>query len=351
MIIKWVVTMTATENKRGFRHYGRHIPGLNIPSFKTALKWRGADLQTLRNTIVGPSMTLTPDFERVSFSIDGGHILKAAYHPSLKSDVLPVIIIIHGLAGDETSANVISSAAYFISLGFPVLRLNLRGAGPSAETSVGPYHGGLSADLAQVVTQAQGYGAGVVLYGISLGGNMMLKYLGEQGTAAPVRAAIAVSAPLCLKTVQIRLMESRNRLYHNYLLLGMRNYAKQMAGQHEADLIARARAAKSLYEFDDQFTAPAHGMSGAEEYYRLNSAQKFIDHIRVPTLIIHARNDPWIPVEDYLARSWNSAGAISLLIAEDGGHVGFHGKGHAVPWHERVAAEFMGHMVRQEVAA
>jgi predicted alpha/beta-fold hydrolase len=92
-------------------------------------------------------------------------------------------------------------------------------------------------------------------------------------------------------------------------------------------------------------------MSGAEEYYRLNSAQKFVDHIQVPTLIIHARNDPWIPVDDYQARSWDSAGAISLLIAHDGGHVGFHGKGHPVPWHERVAAEFMGHQIQNEVAA
>ncbi|MBL4802917.1 MAG: alpha/beta fold hydrolase [Emcibacter sp.] len=240
--------MFPTKNKAGFQKFGRDVPGLQVPDFHAGLKWRGADLQTLRNTIVGPAMALTPGFQRVSFDMGTGQSLQAAFHPSSKSGRLPLIIIIHGMSGDEKSPNVVSSAAHFCSLGFPVLRLNLRGAGPSAETSVGPYHGGLSEDLARVVDQVlcRDYGAGVVLYGISLGGNMMLKYLGERGAEAPIKAAIAVSAPLCLKAVQCRIMASRNRLYHNYLLLGMKKYAKQMTGQHDEALIEKAQAA-NLY--------------------------------------------------------------------------------------------------------
>ncbi|MBL4612634.1 MAG: hypothetical protein JKY91_02720, partial [Emcibacter sp.] len=147
--------------------------------------------------------------------------------------------------------------------------------------------------------------------------------------------------PLNLKAVQDRIMATRNRMYHNYLLLGMKNYAKQMAGQYDAGLLDKAQAAKSLLEFDDQFTAPAHGMTGAAEYYDLHSAQKFVDHIAIPTLLIHAQNDPWVPVADYHCREWDAEGAISLVISEDGGHVGFHGKDHKVPWHDRLADRYL----------
>ena len=335
--------MAGTTNNRGFQQFGRVIPGLDIPDFKVGLKWRGADLQTLRNTIVGPGLSLNAGFERVSIDMGAGASLMAAFHPSDKSETLPLIIIIHGMSGDEMSPNVLSSAAYFISLGFPVLRLNLRGVGPSAQTSVGPYHGGLSEDLSRVVGQLsdRSYGAGIVLYGISLGGNMMLKYLGERGKDARIRAAIGVSAPLSLKAVQIQIMASRNRLYHNYLLLGMKKYLRQMAEHHTPDVLEKAEAARSLLEFDDQVIAPVNGMAGAEEYYRSQSSQGYVAGITVPTLLIHAQNDPWIPVADYQARSWPTESAISLLIADDGGHAGFHGKDHNVPWQERVSACYL----------
>jgi len=335
--------MVTTKSKRGYHCYGRPVSGLDIPTFRTALKWRGADLQTLRNTIRGPALPLGSVFERVSFEVGDGMSLDAALHRPETSRDLPVIILIHGLAGCEESPNIVSAAAWFLSLGYPVLRLNLRGAGPSADSSRGPYHGGLSDDLARVVDQVaeREYGAGIILYGISLGGNMMLKYLGECGADERIRVAIGVSAPLDLKSVQVRIMERRNRLYHNYLLLGMKNYAGQMAGRITGDLLAGAKAAKSLFDFDDKFTAPAHGMTGAEEYYRLHSARNFVGDIKTPTLLIHARNDPWIPVDDYLARDWPVAGAVSLVITDDGGHVGFHGRDNKVPWHERLAALYL----------
>lgn len=333
---------------QSFQQFGRPIPSVAIPELITALKWRGADLQTMRNVILGPALSLDDNYERVSFDLPHGESLQAALHKPDVSHDLPLIIIIHGLAGDETSPNVISAAAHFLALGYPVLRLNLRGAGPSALTSVGPYHGGLCDDLDAVVTQvaSRSYGAGIILYGISLGGNMMLKYLGKRGKEAAVRGAIAVSAPLDLKSVQVRLMSSRNRLYHNYLLLGMKKYAQQMSGHYDEMLLSRAQSSRSLFEFDDQFTAPAHGMAGAEDYYRKHSAGSFVDQIQVPTLMIHAENDPWIPVEDYYQRDWTKGDMVSLVISKDGGHVGFHGKGHNIPWHDRVAAAYFTQICR-----
>jgi len=338
--------MVKKENKTGFEWIGHHMPSLEIPNFNAGLKWRGADLQTMRNSIMGPAVSLEADFHQVQFDMGQGRSLAASLHPSPSSKTLPLVVIIHGLTGSEESPNVVSATAYFSSLGYPVLRLNLRGAGPSAETCAGPYHGGLTEDLAKVVEQLVGrdYGLGIVLYGISLGGNMMLKYLGETGEHSEIRAAIAISTPLCLKTVQVRLMEKRNRMYHNYLLLGMKTSAKALARHYDPDLIAKAQAAKSIYEYDDAFIAPIYGMSGAEEYYYRHSSGLFIPKITVPTLLIHAQNDPWIPIEDFYKQKWSDEGPISLVVTDDGGHAGFHSNDHAVPWHERVGALYLDHL-------
>ncbi len=336
--------MVTKENNTGFEQLGRLVAGIEIPPFVAGLKWRGGDLQTMRNTVLGPALPLfSSDCRRVSFDLGEGRGLSAALHASSQANSLPLMVIIHGLTGSEESPNVVSATAYFTTLGYPVLRLNLRGAGPSAATSYGPYHGGLTEDLEKVIEQLlpRRYGLGIVLYGISLGGNMMLKYLGEKGGAAKIRAAIGVSAPLSLKAVQARLRERRNRMYHNYLLLGLKKAARNVAEYYEKELIDRAQAARSIYEYDDGFVAPAHGMSGAEEYYARHSAGKFLSGIRAPTLLIHARNDPWIPVDGYTQQSWPDQGAISLLVAEDGGHAGFHGADHNIPWHDRVAALYL----------
>lgn len=330
-------------HKTGYQFLGNLVEGLTLPVFQAGLKWRGGDLQTMRNTIMGPGVHLGDDFERVSFDIGEKGQLQGALHRTEDAAHRPLVVILHGLTGDENSPNVISSAHHFIDQGYGVLRLNLRGAGPSANSSHGTYHGGLTEDLVQVVAQLgeRGYGTDIILYGISLGGNMMLKYLGELGARAGIRAAIGVSVPLSLKAVQVRLMETRNRMYHNYLLLGMKNYVKRLGREIDPDLLEKAQSAGSILEYDDQFVAPSHEMADAETYYQQHSSEAFLDDIRVPTLLIHAENDPWVPVESYQARPWDRSGWLSLVLTEDGGHVGFHDKHSKVPWHERVAVQFL----------
>lgn len=344
-----------SENKCGYQTFGKVIEGLALPDFATSVKWRGSGLQSMRNTILGPAITVREDYERLSFDIGEGQSLKAAYQAPLEAGEgpmsrpvsRPVIILIHGMTGSEESANIISPAAYFNSLGYPVLRLNLRGAGPSAKSCHKPYHGGLTEDLVRIIDQVtqKRLGNGIVLYAVSLGGNMMLKYLGEAGHHAPVRAAIGISAPLNLQEVQQCIMKKRNSLYHNYLLLGLKRSVKGLVGSCPEELMEQARSAKSIFEFDDKFTAPANGMKDAAEYYRLNSCEQYIDRITVPTLLVHALNDPWIPAEIYQNRDWPEKGPISLILTGDGGHAGFHAKDDKIPWHERVAARYLDHVL------
>lgn len=331
------------ENNPGYSPYGRPLDHLELPSFSSSMKWRGADLQTMRNRILGPTLRIEGEFQRIFFDIGEDQKLAASLHKGAdQPNKKPLIIILHGVTGSEESANVISSTAYLTSLGFPVLRLNLRGAGPSAEVSTGPYHGGLTEDLKKVFKQLpeMGLGDDYSLYGISLGGNMMLKCLGEMGALAPVVAAVSISAPLCLKATQQRMAEKRNSLYHGYILLGMKTEAKLSGESHTAALREVAQSVRRIYDFDDQYVAAVHGMDGAEDYYASQSSAAYVDEITCPTLLIQAENDPWIPSVDYHRKDWSEDGPLSVLITCDGGHVGFHDNGSPIPWHDRVAARF-----------
>jgi predicted alpha/beta-fold hydrolase len=168
---------------------------------------------------------------------------------------------------------------------------------------------------------------------------MLLKFLAEHGADFPVCAAAAVSAPIDLKATQLRLMAPRNALYHRYLLARMK--AETLAG---ADLGAAQRTAvaraRSVYQFDDGFVAPAGGFADAEDYYRRCSAGRFLADVAVPTLIVHARDDPWIPAAAYDAVDWRANPSLVPLLPATGGHVGFHGRGARAAWHDRCIGRF-----------
>jgi predicted alpha/beta-fold hydrolase len=146
-----------------------------------------------------------------------------------------------------------------------------------------------------------------------------------------------VSAPIDLMATSARFMQPRNRLYHRWLLGRMKADALATPGlaPHWAAALARVR---STWDFDDLYVAPANGWSGAAEYYRVNSAARFLAAIRVPTLVIHALDDPWIPGAPYRAFDWAGNPALVPLLPARGGHVGFHGAGGV--WHDRCLVRF-----------
>ncbi|NNG03647.1 MAG: alpha/beta fold hydrolase [Inquilinus sp.] len=276
-----------------------------------------------------------------------GDRLAAAFHRPTAPSGKPLAILIHGLTGCEDSTYMLASARHLLTLGHPVLRLNLRGAGPSRPLCREQYHAGRSEDLrAALAALDPGLCAnGIVLVGYSLGANMMLKYLGEEGPAAPAVAAVAVSAPIDLKATQRRVMAPRNALYHRHILGRMKADILAAGEAVEPALRERATAAESVYAFDDVFVAPRNGFGDAETYYRACSAQGFLPDIRVPTLVIHAMNDPWIPNDAYRDFPWRDNPFLRPLLPAGGGHVGFHGDCGPPAWHDRCIVAFLDGVV------
>ncbi|WP_226893270.1 YheT family hydrolase [Nisaea sediminum] len=312
------------------------------PPFRAAMPWVGAHLQTLRSFLVGGTPRIgSARSERLTFPMEDGSgdkLSAVLERPSSPLEGAPLVVVIHGLTGCEDSFHVRDAARYFVSAGLRVLRLNLRGAGPTRADCTRSYHAGRTADLDAVLAQLQATGVAqrFVLYGVSLGGNMMLKYLGER-TRPQVAAAISVSAPIDLARTSERFIQPRNRLYHNWLLKSMKQEALATPGLSASEQAA-VRTARTTVEFDERHIAARNGFDGARDYYAKSSAKGFLRGISVPTLVIHALNDPWIPGGIYLDFDWAANPRLTPLLPLDGGHVGFHDGG---SWHLRMAERFL----------
>jgi predicted alpha/beta-fold hydrolase len=316
-----------------------------FPPFAPRFPWWGGDLQTLANHFSPPPADLAPHAsERLSFALrDGtGDTLLASLDRPAVPQARPLAIVIHGLTGAEDSAYVRSIARHLLDGGHTVLRLNLRGAGPSRPLCGGHYYAGRSQDLRHLLALLPKdlTRQGLVAVGYSLGGAMLLKYLGEEGTATPLSAAASVSAPIDLAVTCRNMMRPRNWLYHHAMLGNM----KVEATAEGATLTAAERVAilgaRTVWQYDDTFIAPRYGFADAADYYERCKPLRFLPDIRIPTLVLASLDDPWIPGRLYSGYDWRANKSLVPLLPSHGGHVGFHGAGDKRPWSDLVVARF-----------
>lgn len=310
----------------------------SFPKFSERFPWIGADLQTTRNQLAGEDADLDAwPMRDIKIDLPDGDQLSARWHLPGEDTGRPTVVAIHGLAGDETSPYLMATTKHLLEVGFPVIRLNMRGAGPSRAHCRSTYHGGRSADLGyffeNLPKETTENGLCAIAY--SLGGNILLKYLGEAGRDTPLLGAVSVSAPIVLAESANYFMRPRNRGYQIWLLDKLkRGILPSLEGTPWKQVVLDCR---SIPEFDEKFVAPVNGFKNAEDYWQQSSAISFLPKIDVPTLVIHARDDPWIPEKSYDSFDWASNPHLHLLMPDGGGHVGFHSSDHRIPWHDRCA--------------
>jgi uncharacterized protein len=317
-------------------------------AFRPRFPWLTGDLQTVRNMIMRPRPTFADaPATRLAFAMDDGtgDVLLADLHvpaDTPASPQRPLAVLIHGLTGCGESFYVLSTARTLLDRGFPVLRLNLRGAGPNAGACREQYHAGRTGDIAKVLAGLDPAITrhGITAVGYSLGGNVLLKLLGEAGAGTPIRRAAAVSPPLDLAAAARCILKPRNRVYHRYLLARMKYEVRATRGGLAPNLAAAVRAARTIVAYDDTVVAPRNGFASAADYYARCSSGAGLSGIRVPTLIIHSRDDPWIPAAAHEAAAARGNPATEVALTARGGHVGFHGAGGKTPWHDALIAEF-----------
>ena len=240
----------------------------------------------------------------------------------------PTIVIWHGIEG-STSSNYMQAIAEKGALaGFNVIRVNFRNCGGTEHLTSTIYHGGLSADLHAVVKELieKDHIHALVLVGFSLGGNLVLKLAGEYGDNPPpeILGVSAISPSIDLSASADMIQMRSNWIYHRDF---MRRLKQRIRTNHklypEHYDISGLDEVHTLREFDDRYTARAHGFAGAADYYHRASSLRVIDRIRIPTLIIHAVDDPFIPVDSLRDPAVANNPYILLLAPAQGGHVAF----------------------------
>jgi predicted alpha/beta-fold hydrolase len=240
----------------------------------------------------------------------------------------PTLLALHGLEGSSHAHYMRGLADKAFDAGYNVVLLNQRNCGDTEALSETLYHSGLTHDAAHVMRELRDVDgiSQIVVTGYSLGGNLALKLAGDFGDAAPpeLRAVCAVSPILDIGACVRALERPQNIIYQWNFVRGLKRRMRRKADTHPGRFpIERLRDVRTVRQFDEYFTAPHFGFAGADDYYHRASALRVIDHIRVPTLVVTAEDDPFVPVGPFRDPAVTSNPNIRLIITRHGGHCGF----------------------------
>ncbi|MEJ7618184.1 MAG: alpha/beta fold hydrolase [Pyrinomonadaceae bacterium] len=258
----------------------------------------------------------------------------------------PTAVLVHGLEGSSSSVYMISTAQLFFQAGYNVLRYNMRNCGGTEHLTPTLYHSGMSGDLQAVVRELieRDQLTDLFVIGYSMGGNVALKLAGEYGGAAPreLRGVCAVSPALDLSACAEAINRRSNWIYQRSFLKGLRRRVRHKERLYpEIYSFDDFRAVRSIRDFDEVYTARHAGFTSADDYYERSSALKVLGHIEIPTLIIHAQDDPFIPYESFRHLPSLDNSSLILLTSQRGGHVGFVAdNAHERFWAENRALDF-----------
>jgi len=291
---------------------------------------RSAHLQTMFATLFRRRPSLALRRERIE--LDDGDFLDLDWGPRTHG---PVVLVLHGLEGSSDSPYASGMLEIAHARGWRGVVMHFRGCSGEPNRLPRSYHSGDTRDLADVVShlRASSDVPALAAVGYSMGGNVLLKWLGERGANAPLAAAVAVSVPYTLSLTADRLTRGLSRIYQRRLIGDLRAKLRRKFSHRASPIdLERAHGSRNFWEFDDRVTAPLHGFTDVHDYYTRSSSRQYLRDIRVPTLMLHAEDDPFmtpegLPSHDELSPS------IALEVSARGGHVGFvHGN---LPWRPR----------------
>lgn len=238
-----------------------------------------------------------------------------------------IVIISHGLEGSTDSQYIKGMTRILNQQGKDVLAWNMRSCSGEMNKLKRFYHAGVTDDLELMISKAQSLGyKSISLMGFSLGGNLTALYLGQNGKniASEITNAVIFSVPCDLGKSAEKISQTRYRFYLESFLITMRQKIMEKSKFMDLELDFNGiDKIKSFREFDDRFTAPLHGFKDGEDYYRTNSCKRFLGDIVVPTLIVNAKDDPFLTKECFPIREAHRNKNLFLETPRSGGHVGF----------------------------
>jgi predicted alpha/beta-fold hydrolase len=302
---------------------------MNTIKFLPAWGLKNQHLQTLFAPIF--RRPKRPHIEKEVFELEDGDFVDIFWHhakPKITSNK-PIMILFHGLEGSFKSAYIQGMMNYFDAENYDTVIMHFRGCSGRINRLARAYHSGDSADALAWISYLNNKYPQAPLYavGFSLGGNMLLKMVAEEGTHSVLKAAIAVSAPLQLDICATQMNSGFSKLYQYLLIKELKEKLSQRYIKHDIEKIIslslqKVKKIKTFWEIDDYYTAPIHGFKSVDDYYSKCSAKQYLKNISIPTLIIHAKDDPFMTSE-VIPTQKEVSNSVILEISDYGGHVGF----------------------------
>lgn len=293
-----------------------------LPAYRSPIWLRGGHAQTIWAKARQPH---TPAYRRQMVADSTGTTQVAYDWVDSSQAHTPLLVLFHGLEGSSQSHYASALMQAVAQRGWAGCVAHFRGCGGVRNTASVAYHSGDSGEIGHILAtlRHQHPTRSLLAVGVSLGGNALAKYLGETQEHALCDAAAVISAPVDLPAASIALEHGLSRrLYAPYFLRSLLPKVQEEAEQYPGINLKNILMSRSLGQFDDAFTAPIHGFAGKDDYYRRAAAKPLLTHISKPTLLLNARNDPFMPAHALPGLADVSA-QVYLLQPTHGGHVGF----------------------------
>jgi predicted alpha/beta-fold hydrolase len=305
--------------------YERTSSAMAVPAFEPHPLLRGGHAQTILGRYVGGGRLPLAAAPHQVVLPDGDRLLVLESVPRGWEVPMPAAILVHGLAGCAKANYVVRVSQRLLHLGIRVVRVNLRGAGDGFGLARGIYHAGRSDDLREVIQwlHARIEGSPIALVGFSLGANMVLK-AGIEASEARLEGLdclLAANAPIDLVHCSHQMQRPENRVYNWNFVRWLRAMVDRLHRRFPELGNPRLEGVRTLYEFDDRYTAPRARFASADDYYTRCSVASALERIQLPGLIVHALDDPFIGAEPFLHIQNPPAFSVELLA--HGGHLGY----------------------------
>ena len=301
-------------------HFSHQSEKIAIPPFKPAWWCRNPHLQTLWPVFF--RRHLRPSLRRERLEIPDGDFVDLDW--TLNSTG-PIVVLFHGLEGGRRSHYARAMLDVLPRHGYRVVLMHFRGCSGEPNRLPCAYHSGDTGDidfLIRTLKQREPR-TPVAAIGYSLGGNALLKWLGEQGAQAPVCCAVAVSIPFLLQDSSAYLNRGFSKIYQRHLMRSLKAGVRRKAERFPPPVpLNEVDAMQSFFDFDNRITGPVHGFRGAQHYYSASSSRQFLQRIRIPTLIVHSSDDPFMPAS-VIPQDGELSASITFALQTHGGHVGF----------------------------
>lgn len=253
--------------------------------------------------------------------------------------------LLHGLEGSSASQYILGTADALAQNGWDVAAVNHRGCSGEINRQARMYHSGATDDVQLEIDFLEKKYESLALVGFSLGGNMVLKYAGENGVhiSPKIKKVVAVSVPVDLSACSQELKKKSNWIYDRRFLNRLEEKVKLKHLQYpEIYPLERLKKINTLWDFDEYFTSIIHGFNGAEDYYAKCNSLQFLENIKVPTLILNAQDDPFLAPTCFPYELAEASEHVHLLASRYGGHCGFTSFGKRNYWDEGRVVEFLG---------